>query len=174
MSAVSIRPATEADIPAITRIYSHAVNTGTATFELEAPDGAEMTRRMRTLQDNGYPYIAATVDGALVGYAYAGPYRPRPAYRFAVEDSIYIDTSTHRRGIGRAVLKALIEESEKRGYRQMVAIIGDSANAPSIELHRAMGFHMVGNFENVGYKFGRWLDSVMMQRALGEGATTKP
>ncbi len=174
MSAVSIRPATEADIPAITRIYAYAVNTGTASFELEAPTEAEMARRMKALLDGGHPYIAATIDGALVGYAYAGPYRPRPAYRFAVEDSIYIDTTSHRRGVGRALLTALIAESEKRGYRQMLAVIGDSANAPSIELHRAMGFHMVGNFEKVGYKFGRWLDSVMMQRALGPGASTNP
>ncbi|MEW6454199.1 MAG: N-acetyltransferase family protein [Pseudomonadota bacterium] len=174
MSAVSIRPATEADIPAITGIYAHAVNTGTASFELEAPNEAEMARRMKTLLESGHPYIAATVGGALAGYAYAGPYRPRPAYRFAVEDSIYVDTTSHRRGVGRALLTALIAESEKRGYRQMLAVIGDSANAPSIELHRAMGFHMVGNFENVGYKFGRWLDSVMMQRALGPGASTNP
>lgn len=174
MSAVSIRPATLADIPAITRIYAAAVNTGTASFELEAPTEAEMTRRMTALLDSGHPYIAATVGDTLAGYAYAGPYRPRPAYRFAVEDSIYVDQTTHRRGIGRVLLKHLIEESEKRGFRQMVAIIGDSANAASIELHRAMGFRMVGNFENVGYKFGRWLDSVMMQRALGPGASTNP
>ena len=174
MSAVSIRPATLADIPAITRIYAAAVNTGTASFELEAPTEAEMTRRMTALLDSGHPYIAATVGGALAGYAYAGPYRPRPAYRFAIEDSIYVDQTTHRRGIGRVLLKHLIEESERRGFRQMVAIIGDSANAASIELHRAMGFRMVGNFENVGFKFGRWLDSVMMQRALGPGASTNP
>jgi phosphinothricin acetyltransferase len=174
MSAVSIRPATEADIPAITRIYTHAVNTGTASFELEAPNEAEMARRMKTLLDGGHPYIAATIGDALAGYAYAGPYRPRPAYRFAVEDSIYVDQTSHRRGVGRVLLKHLIEDSEKRGFRQMVAIIGDSANAPSIELHRTMGFRMVGSFENVGYKFGRWLDSVMMQRALGPGASTKP
>lgn len=174
MPPISIRPATEADIPAITRIYAHAVNTGTASFELEAPNEAEMSRRMKALIDGGHPYIAATVGGVLAGYAYAGLYRPRPAYRFAVEDSIYVDQQTHRRGVGRVLLKHLIEESEARGYRQMVAIIGDSANTPSIELHRTMGFRMIGAFENVGYKFGRWLDSVMMQRALGEGATTKP
>lgn len=174
MSAVSIRPATAADIPAITRVYAHAVNTGTASFELEAPTEAEMARRMQALLDSGHPYIAAMIDGVLAGYAYAGPYRPRPAYRFAVEDSIYIDHNSHRRGVGRVLLKHLIEESEKRGFRQMVAIIGDSANTPSIELHRAAGFRMVGNFENVGYKFGRWLDSVMMQRALGPGASTNP
>jgi phosphinothricin acetyltransferase len=174
MSAVSIRPATAADIPAITAIYAHAVNTGTASFELEAPSEAEMARRMTTLFDGGYPYIAATAGGTLVGYAYAGPYRPRPAYRFAVEDSIYVDQTAQRRGVGRALLEHLIAESELRGFRQMVAIIGDSANAPSIELHRTLGFRMVGAFENVGYKFGRWLDSVMMQRALGDGASTQP
>jgi len=174
MSAVSIRPATPADIPAITRIYADAVKHGTASFELEPPDEAEMARRQRTLVDGGYPYIVAEIDDALAGYAYAGPYRPRPAYRFSVEDSIYVDPSAQRRGVGRVLLEHLIEECERRGFRQMVAVIGDSAQAPSIELHRALGFRMIGAVENVGYKFGRWLDSVNMQRALGAGATTKP
>ena len=174
MSAVSIRPATPADIPAITRIYADAVKHGTASFELEPPDEAEMARRQRTLVDGGYPYIVAEIDGTLAGYAYAGPYRPRPAYRFSVEDSIYVDPSAQRRGVGRVLLERLIEECERRGFRQMIAVIGDSAQAPSIELHRALGFRMIGAVENVGYKFGRWLDSVNMQRALGAGATTKP
>ena len=174
MSAVSIRPATPADIPAITRIYAYAVKHGTASFELEPPDEAEMARRQRTLVDGGYPYIVAEIDDALAGYAYAGPYRPRPAYRFSVEDAIYVDPSAQRRGVGRVLLEHLIEECERRGFRQMVAVIGDSAQAPSIELHRALGFRMIGAVENVGYKFGRWLDSVNMQRALGAGATTKP
>ena len=174
MSAVSIRPATPADIPAITRIYAYAVKHGTASFELEPPDEAEMARRQRTLLDGGYPYIVAEIDDALAGYAYAGPYRPRPAYRFSVEDSIYIDPHAQRRGVGRVLLERLIEECERRGFRQMIAVIGDSAQAPSIELHRALGFRMIGAVENVGYKFGRWLDSVNMQRALGPGATTKP
>ena len=174
MPSVTIRPATPADIPAITRIYEHAVSHGTASFELEAPDEAEMLRRMRALVDDGFPYIAAEVDGLLAGYAYAGPYRPRPAYRFSVEDSIYIDPSAQRRGVGRALLEHLIEACERRGFRQMVAVIGDSAQTPSIELHRAAGFRMVGTVENVGYKFDRWLDSVVMQRALGPGATTQP
>jgi len=174
MPSVTIRPATPADIPAITRIYEHAVRHGTASFELEAPDEAEMLRRMRALVDGGFPYIAAEVDGLLAGYAYAGPYRPRRAYRFSVEDSIYIDPGAQRRGVGRALLAHLIEACERRGFRQMVAVIGDSAQTPSIELHRALGFRMVGTVENVGYKFGRWLDSVNMQRALGPGATTKP
>ena len=174
MSAVSIRPATPADIPAITRIYADAVKHGTASFELEPPDEAEMARRQRTLVDGGYPYIVAEIDGTLAGYAYAGPYRPRPAYRFSVEDSIYVDPNAQRRGVGRVLLEHLIEECERRGFRQMIAVIGDSAQAPSIELHRALGFRMIGAVENVGYKFGRWLDSVNMQRALGAGATTKP
>ena len=174
MSAVSIRPVTPADIPAITRIYADAVKHGTASFELEPPDEAEMARRQRTLVDGGYPYIVAEIDDALAGYAYAGPYRPRPAYRFSVEDSIYVDPNTQRRGVGRVLLEHLIEECERRGFRQMIAVIGDSAQAPSIELHRALGFRMIGAVENVGYKFGRWLDSVNMQRALGAGATTKP
>ena len=174
MSAVSVRSATPADVPAITRIYAHAVKHGTASFELDPPDEAEMARRQRTLVDGGYPYIVAEIDDALAGYAYAGPYRPRPAYRFSVEDSIYVDPSAQRRGVGRVLLEHLIEECERRGFRQMVAVIGDSAQAPSIELHRTLGFRMIGAVENVGYKFGRWLDSVNMQRPLGAGATTKP
>ena len=174
MLFVSIRPATLADIPAITRIYAQSVSTGTASFELEPPDEAEMARRMQALFDSGYPYVVAEIGGAIAGYAYAGSYRPRPAYRFSVEDSIYVDPKAQRRGAGRLLLAHLIEECERRGFRQMVAVIGDSAQMPSIELHRALGFRMVGTVENVGYKFGRWLDSVNMQRALGPGATTKP
>ena len=171
---VSIRASDSADIPAITRIYAQSVSTGTASFELEPPDEAEMARRMQALFDGGYPYIVAEIGGAIAGYAYAGSYRPRPAYRFSVEDSIYVDPSAQRRGAGRLLLERLIEECERRGFRQMVAVIGDSAQTPSIELHRALGFRMVGTVENVGYKFGRWLDSVNMQRALGPGATTRP
>ena len=171
---LSIRPATLADIPSITRIYEHAVRHGTASFELEPPDEAKMGRRMRALLDGGFPYLAAEADGELLGYAYAGHYRTRPAYRFTVEDSIYVAPQAQRRGAGRALLDALIVESEGRGFRQMLAVIGDSAHVGSIELHRAAGFRMVGTFENVGFKFGRWLDSMMMQRALGPGATTEP
>jgi L-amino acid N-acyltransferase YncA len=170
----TIRAANPADIPAITRIYDHAVRHGTASFEIEPPDAAEMTRRFRALLDGGYPYLAAELEGAVVGYAYAGPYRTRPAYHWSVEDSIYIDPSAYRRGIGRALLDRLIEDSTTRGFRQMIAVIGDSAQTASIELHRAAGFHHVGNIENVGFKFSRWLDSVIMQRALGPGAATTP
>jgi len=174
MTGISIRPATPADIPAITRIYAHAVLQGTATFELDPPDEAEMTRRMKALLDGGFPYIAAEIGDTFAGYAYAGPYRTRPAYRFTVEDSIYVDPNAQRRGVGRVLLMRLIEESERRGFRQMIAVIGDSAQAASIEVHRTLGFRMVGNFENVGFKFGRWLDSVLMQRDLGPGAKTMP
>ena len=174
MLPLPIRDASPADIPAITRIYAHSVTYGTASFELEPPNAAEMTRRMQTLLDGGYPYLVAEFDHAVMGYAYAGPYRPRRAYRFSVEDSIYIDPAVQRRGVGRALLSRLIEECERRGFRQMVAVIGDSAQTPSIELHRALGFRMIGSIENVGYKFERWLDTVLMQRPLGPGATTKP
>ena len=174
MTEIAIRPAALADIPAITRIYAHAVLHGTASFELEPPDEAEMTRRMRALLDGGFPYIVAENGGILAGYAYAGAYRTRPAYRFTVEDSIYVDPGAQRRGIGRVLLARLIEESERRGFRQMLAVIGDSEQTPSIEVHRALGFRMVGKFENVGFKFGRWLDSVLMQRDLGPGAKTLP
>jgi len=174
MTDVTIRAAAPADIPGITRIYAHAVMHGTATFELDPPDEAEMTRRMTALLEGGFPYLVAEIGGALVGYAYANHYRTRPAYRFTVEDSIYIDPNAQRRGVGRALLAQLIRECERRGFRQMVAVIGDSAQLASIKIHRALGFRPSGNFENVGFKFGRWLDSVMMQRELGPGAKTKP
>jgi len=174
MSTTNVRPASVSDIPAITRIYEHAVRHGTASFELEPPDEAEMTRRMRALLDAKYPYLVAEIDGAVMGYAYAGPYRTRPAYRYTVENSVYITPDAQRRGIGRALIDRLISESEARGYRLMIAVIGDSAQTPSIELHRAAGFKMVGAFEAVGYKFDRWLDSVLMQRPLGKGASAPP
>ena len=174
MSSPEIRPATEADLPFVTKIYAHAVLHGTATFELTPPDLAEMTRRYRVLMDGAFPYLVAVLDGIVVGYAYAGAYRPRPAYRFTVENSIYLDPAIHRRGIGMKLMRRLIDDCETRGYRQMIAVIGDSANAGSIGMHRACGFQMIGTHPNVGLKFGRWLDTVMMQLALGEGATTIP
>ncbi|MCP4616112.1 MAG: N-acetyltransferase [Bradyrhizobium sp.] len=174
MPALEIRPTTEADLPAVTEIYEHAVLHGTATFELIPPDLTEMTRRFRALVDGGYPYFVATLDGEVAGYAYAGAYRPRPAYRFTVENSIYLRAAMHRRGIGLRLLHRLIEECERRGYRQMIAVIGDSANAGSVGVHAACGFQMIGTHPHVGLKFGRWLDTVMMQRALGEGAATIP
>lgn len=174
MASPTIRSATLADIPIITSIYDHAVRTGTATFELTPPDDAEMTRRFNALREGGFPYLVAMVEGNIVGYAYAGPYRPRPAYRFTVENSVYLTPVSHRRGMGKALLTELIVQSEMRGYRQMIAVIGDSANTASIALHTRTGFQMIGTHPNVGFKFGRWLDTVMMQRTLGEGGTTVP
>jgi L-amino acid N-acyltransferase YncA len=174
MSLLEIRPAIAADLPFVTGIYEHAVLYGTATFELIPPDLTEMTRRFGVLMEGGYPYFTAALDGRVVGYAYAGAYRPRPAYRFTVENSVYLQPAIHRRGIGLQLMQRLIVESEARGYRQMIAVIGDSANAGSIAVHGKCGFQMIGTHPNVGFKFGRWLDTVMMQRALGEGAATLP
>ena len=174
MQTLDIRPTTAADLPAITEIYQHAVRYGTATFELIPPDLTEMTRRYGVLMEGGFPYFAATLEGRVIGYAYAGAYRPRPAYRFTVENSVYLQPSTHRRGVGLQLLQRLIAECEARGYRQMIAVIGDSANAGSIGVHRKCGFQMIGTHPDVGFKFGRWLDTVMMQRALGDGGTTLP
>jgi L-amino acid N-acyltransferase YncA len=174
MSSLEIRPTVAADLPFITGIYEHAVLYGTATFELTAPDLAEMTRRFEALMDGGYPYLVAVRDDRVVGYAYAGPYRPRPAYRFTVENSVYLEPAIHRRGIGLQLMRRLIEECEARGFRQMIAVSGDSANAGSIGVHTRCGFQMIGTHPSVGFKFGRWLDTVMMQRSLGEGAGTVP
>jgi L-amino acid N-acyltransferase YncA len=174
MSSLEIRPIAAADLPAITEIYGHAVRYGTATFELIPPDLAEMTRRFGVLMDGGYPYLVAVLDSRVVGYAYAGAYRPRPAYRFTVENSVYLQPAIHRRGIGQQLLQRLIAESEARGYRQMIAVIGDSANAGSIGVHTRCGFQMIGTHTHVGFKFGRWLDTVMMQLALGDGGNTLP
>jgi phosphinothricin acetyltransferase len=174
MSAVSIRPVRPADIIAITRIYAHAVRDGTASFELDPPDANEMTRRLDALNAGGFPYLVAEAESEILGYAYAGPYRARPAYRFTVEDSVYIAPDAQRQGLGRLLLERLIVESEARGHRQMIAVIGDSAQHASIALHAALGFRMIGTFEAVGWKFDRWLDSVLMQRPLGPGATSGP
>ena len=174
MDTPTIRPCRDADVPAITAIYAHHVLTGTASFETSAPDESEMRRRRDALADSRYPWLVAEIGGEVRGYAYAGPYRVRPAYRFSVEDSVYVSSRTQRRGIGTALLRALIRACTDRGHRQMVAIIGDSAQVASIGLHRAAGFELVGTLKNVGYKHDRWLDSVFMQRALGEGAGTPP
>ncbi|PYF02122.1 phosphinothricin acetyltransferase [Rhodopseudomonas faecalis] len=174
MPQCAVRPAAATDLPAITAIYRQAVEQGTASFELTAPSLQEMMRRFATLTEGGFPYLVACSSDELVGYAYAGPYRPRPAYRFTVENSVYLAPAAQRRGIGKQLLRRLIAECEARGYRQMIAVIGDSENAGSIGLHRSLGFTLIGTHPNVGFKFGRWLDSVLMQRALGEGADTVP
>lgn len=172
--SLAIRPATLSDIPAITRIYAHAVKHGTASFELDPPDEAEMTRRMQALLDGKFPYFVAEIGGAVAGYAYASLYRTRPAYRFTVEDSVYVTPDIHRRGVGKALLIKLIEACTALGYRQMLAVIGDSKQAASIGVHRACGFTDAGNLRNIGWKFGRWLDTPLMQLTLGPGATTPP
>jgi L-amino acid N-acyltransferase YncA len=169
-----IRAASAADIAAITAIYAHAVKHGTASFEIEPPDEAEMARRYGVLAERRLPYLVAEAAGQVCGYAYAGLYHARVAYRHTLEDSIYMAPDFHGRRIGRALIGRLLAEAEALGYRQMIAVIGDSGNAASIALHRAAGFEMVGTFAAVGYKFGRWLDSVLMQRALGPGATAPP
>jgi phosphinothricin acetyltransferase len=169
-----VRPAAIADMAAITAIYRPAVLHGTASFEIEPPDVAEMTKRRETIVDAGFPYVIAEVDGRVAGYAYVNAYRPRPAYRYAVEDSIYIDPAVQRRGVGQALLAHLIEICTARGYRQMIAVIGDSHQPGSIGLHQRNGFTLSGTVRAVGFKHGRWLDQVIMQRALGAGDTNAP
>lgn len=161
-----LRAALESDIPAITAIYAHHVKTGTASFETEAPDEAEMLKRMRDVAAKNLPYIVAETDGTVAGYAYAGPYRVRHAYRFTVENSIYMHPGRAGGGTGTMLLTAIIDECKKRGMKQMIAVIGDSGNKASIRLHEKCGFRHVGVLENVGFKFERWLDTVFMQRSL--------
>lgn len=173
-AAVDVRPADVADSPAITDIYAGHVLHGTATFEITPPDVAEMTARMRAIADAGHPWIVAARGGKVVGYAYAGPYRARPAYRYTTEDSIYLAPDAVGQGIGRRLLEALIDACTRRGDRQMIAVIGDSGNAASVAVHAATGFVHVGTLANAGRKFDRWIDVVMMQRALGDGARTPP
>jgi phosphinothricin acetyltransferase len=168
-SGVTLRPATAADASALAALYAPQVERGTATFEIEPPDAAEMERRWREVTSRGLPYLVAVSNGELLGYAYAAPYRPRAAYRFTLEDSIYLRDAARGKGIGRALLAALIEGSERAGARQMIAVIGDSANVASIRVHAALGFRHVGVLRSVGSKFSRWLDVVLMQRALGPG-----
>jgi L-amino acid N-acyltransferase YncA len=169
-----LRPATPADVPAILAIYAEQVRHGTASWELDPPDEAEMRRRMDAILSAGYPYLVAELDRVLAGYSYAGPYRPRAGYRFVVENSVYVAPQFQRRGIARLLLAAVIAECERRGFRQMVAVIGDSTNQASIALHRSLGFSHIGTLPAIGFKHGRWLDSVLMQRALGPGADTPP
>lgn len=166
MSDVLVRPATETDMAAVAAIYEHHVLTGTATFEIEPPTVPDMRSRRAAIAEAGLPYLVATIDNRVAGYAYAGPYRPRPAYRFTVEDSIYISPEWQGRGLGRRLLSEVIAACESAGYRQMVAVIGDSNNAASIRLHSAFGFRTVGVLTSVGLKFGRWIDTVLMQREL--------
>ena len=169
-----IRPSRDDDLDAITAIYAHAVRHGSASFELDPPEVKEMARRRQAVLSAGYPHIVAECDGSVAGYAYAAAYRPRPAYRFAVEDSVYVAAARQGQRIGHTLLGALIEHSEAAGFRLMVAVIGDSANHASIGLHAAHGFAHAGLLPAIGWKHGRWIDSVLMTRPLGDGATSPP
>lgn len=171
---VQLRPAVPADIPAITAIYALEVRELVNTYEYEVPGEAEMAQRMVDITTRGYPYLVATIDGELAGFAYANSYRARIAYQWTVENSVYVDGRFQGRGIGSALMQALIEECTARGFRQMVAVIGEPANTASIRLHERFGFELVGVFRGLGRKHGRWLDTVQMQRALGDGANTAP
>ena len=170
----TLRPSTDADVPAIAAIYAHHVRTGLASFEIVPPTEEEIAHRRLEVLKRGLPFLVAELAGTVVGYAYASPYRARPAYRATLEDSIYIHPDHARKGIGRLLLQALIDSCEAKGYRQIIAVIGDSGNAPSIGLHRAFGFAHTGTLRSVGFKFGRWVDTVLMQRPLGPGDTTMP
>ncbi|HVZ00174.1 MAG TPA: GNAT family N-acetyltransferase [Dongiaceae bacterium] len=171
---MSIRPAEAGDLARLHEIYTGHVLNGAASFEEEPPTPAEFQRRWRSIVDLGLPYLVACDAAGPLGYAYAGPYRPRSAYRYTVEDSIYLAPGAAGRGIGSRLLGAVIDGATRAGKRQMLAVIGDSANTASIALHRRLGFTAVGTFRSVGFKFQRWVDSVLMQRALGEGDTTAP
>ena len=174
MPPPTLRAAKPSDIPAITAIYRPAVLEGTASFELEPPGEEEMLRRFEAITDAGYPYFVAELDGRVAGYAYASAYRTRPGYRFTVENSVYIAPDAQGKGIGRVLLAALIDTCTAKGFRLMVAVIGDTANFASISLHRRAGFRFCGTIHSVGYKFGRWLDSVIMELPLGDGDTSAP
>lgn len=163
---IRIRPAATADLAAMAAVYEPEVRHGTGTFELAPPDPSEFGQRMARVQAVGLPWLAAEVDGAVAAYAYAAPYHRRPAYRFTVEDSVYVDPAVRGRGVGRELLRAVIAAAATAGMRQMVAVIGDSANIGSIRLHETCGFSLTGTLRGVGFKFDRWLDTVLMQRAL--------
>lgn len=173
---LAIRDALPADLPTILEIYSHAVLHGTASWEIEPPDLSEMGRRFEAIAAGGYPYLVAEREGRIVGYAYAGAYRPRPAYRATVENSIYVAPDVQGGGVGSALLDALIEGCTARGFRQMVAVIGDGTGASvgSRRLHERAGFSLIGVARAVGYKHGRWLDQMLMQKALGAADGAPP
>jgi L-amino acid N-acyltransferase YncA len=172
--AVAVRDAREQDMPAIQAIYAYEVLHGSASFEEVPPTTDAMLARRAAVLELGLPYLAAELDGQVVGYSYATAYRARPAYRYTIEDSVYVAQGMQGRGIGRALLASLIARCESGPWRQMIAVIGDSGNAGSIALHRQQGFRLVGTFEAVGFKLGRWVDTIHMQRALGAGRDDLP
>jgi L-amino acid N-acyltransferase YncA len=172
--AGNVRDSREQDLPIVQEIYAHHVAYGFGSFEEEAPDLAELARRRTDVLARGLPHLVAETNGAVQGFAYAGPYRSRSAYRFTLEDSVYVAPAALRRGLGRALLAELLARCAVLGYRQMVAVIGDSGNERSIGVHRALGFAEVGRLPAIGFKLGRWVDIVLMQRALGPGQETLP
>ena len=173
---IGIRAAREIDLDRITEIYADAVRHGTASYELEPPSRAEMGQRFAALNDKGFPYILAEEkSGEVLGYAYAGPFRPRPAYRFVVEDSIYVAPEAKGKGVGRLLLQALVDEVGRLGFRQIIAVIGDGTpDSASVRLHEKLGFRFSGRLEGSGYKHGRWLDTVFMQLSLNGGVGAPP
>ena len=173
-TALLIRPSTAADVPALAAIYTHHVLHGTGTFELESPDDAEMARRRDDVLAKGLPWLVAQQGARVLGYAYANHFKPRRAYRFCLEDSVYLAPEAQGQGLGRLLLAELMARCEAAGTRQMIAIIGDSANLGSIGVHRTLGFEHVGVMKAAGWKFERWLDVVVMQKSLGLGASAVP
>ena len=169
-----VRDATPADVPAIAALYADEVREHVNTYEYDVPDDAEMAQRLRSVMDAGYPYLVAELDGRFAGYAYANSYRARIGYRKTVENSVYVVPDLKGRGIGAALMQALIDACEARGYRQMIAVIGEPTNTASIRLHEKFGFTLVGIFRGIAWKHGRWLDTVQMQRSLGAGTTAPP
>ena len=176
LAPVTVRDCSDADIPSVTAIYAHYVRTSLATFDETPPSTAEMAQRRADVRAGGMCFLVATggAGNTILGFAYAAPFRLRTAYRFSVEDSVYVAPDATRRGIGRALMSELIARCTVAGFRQMVAVIGDSANAPSIGLHEALGFQRIGVMPAIGFKLGRWVDGVLMQRALGSGSSTPP
>ncbi|HUP10352.1 MAG TPA: GNAT family N-acetyltransferase [Caldimonas sp.] len=173
-SRLLVRPSTDADVPALAAIYGWNVEHGTGTFEIEPPDATEMAQRRAAVLDQRLPWLVAEREGRVLGYAYASQFRPRPAYRYCLEDSVYLAHDAVGRGLGRVLLAELLARCEAAGARQMLAVIGDSANAASIGVHRALGFEPAGVLRAAGWKFGRWLDVVLMQKRLGFGAAVPP
>ncbi|MFI4927227.1 MAG: GNAT family N-acetyltransferase [Burkholderiales bacterium] len=171
---LTLRSSTDADVPAFTAIYGHHVTHGTGTFETTPPTQQDMAARRADVLAKGLPYLVAELEGRVVGFAYCQWFKPRPAYRFSAEDSIYLDPRAAGRGLGRALLEELTARAQACGIRKLIAVIGDSGNAASIGVHRAVGFRHVGTIEACGWKFGRWLDIVLMEKSLGQGSRTPP
>ena len=174
MNDVAVREALEADLPSVEAIYAHHVRTGFASFEVEPPGLAEIARRFRSIREGGLPYLVADLEGRIAGFAYAGPYRSRPAYRYTLEDSVYVAPEAQRRGVGSALLSELIRSAEALGYRRMIAVVGDSGHEASIAIHLKHGFSHAGTLRSVGFKFERWVDTVLLERPLGAGDETPP